>query len=39
LILFVRDGRLASVEIVSYDEPVFDVFPAPEEFEEPHARQ
>jgi hypothetical protein len=35
LILFVRDGRLSSVEIVSYDEPVFDVFPAPEEFEEP----
>jgi hypothetical protein len=37
LILFVRDGRLSSVEIVSYDEPIFDVFPAPEEFEEPHA--
>jgi hypothetical protein len=36
LILFVRDGRLSSVEIVSYDEPVFDVFPPPEEFEEPH---
>jgi hypothetical protein len=37
LSLFVRDGRLSSVEIVSYDEPVFDVFPAPGEFEEPRA--
>lgn len=39
LILFVRDGRLSSLEIVSYDKPVFDVFPTPEEFEEPHARR
>jgi hypothetical protein len=35
LILFVGDGRLRSVEVVSYDEPVFEMFPAPQEFERP----
>jgi hypothetical protein len=29
LILFVRDGRLASLEIVSYPDAVFDEFPPP----------
>jgi hypothetical protein len=35
LILFVDDGRLRSIEIVSYGEPVFETFPAPEEFDQP----
>jgi hypothetical protein len=35
LILFVGDGRLRSLEIVSYGEPVFETFPSPEEFEQP----
>jgi hypothetical protein len=32
LLLFVRDGRLASIEIVSYSDDVYDVFPPPGEF-------
>jgi hypothetical protein len=36
LFLTVLDGRLCEIEIVSYDETVFDVFPSPEEFEAPH---
>jgi hypothetical protein len=37
LILFVRDGRLASLEIVSYSEDVFEVFPRTSEFLQPYA--
>jgi len=37
LILFVRDGRLASLEIVSYSEDVFEAFPRTAEFEPPYA--
>ena len=32
LILFVRDGRLSSLEIVSYDVATLEVFPPPSEF-------
>ena len=39
LFLTVLDGRLCEIEIVSYDETVFDVFPAPEEFEGPQAHR
>jgi hypothetical protein len=35
LLLTVLDGRLCELEINSYGETVFDVFPAPEEFEAP----
>jgi hypothetical protein len=37
LILFVRDGRLESIEIVWFDEAPIAVFPPAEEFEPPAA--